>query len=225
MIPDAPTDVRILLESSNLYMIDRKYIKALQALKTAKEEWLKLEQKTLLKSELEIYFNLSIGQVYEETNNLKIAFLYYMKAKSIELYYNHPDNSIPFSCLGWVLLMMEQNEYACRWFLKAREIREDRLGGDTVDTASTYNNLGVSMAIMKRNEEANTYFELSYVILDSILGATHERTLLAKENFKKSKHSFLDVKPTYPKLWYAAVTDPGIGGKKKKKKKKKNKKK
>ena len=38
---------------------------------------------------------------------------------------------------------------------------------------------------------------------------------------QKSKHKFLDVKPTYPKLWYAAVPDPmaGIGKKKGKKKK------
>lgn len=39
--------------------------------------------------------------------------------------------------------MLEEKEYALRSFLKAREIREERLGGDTVDTASTYNNLGV----------------------------------------------------------------------------------
>jgi len=73
--------------------------------------------------------------------------------------------------------MLDQQDYALRAFLKAREIREERLGGDTVDTAATYNNLGCCMMLMKRNQEANTYFELAYVILDTILGGDHERTL------------------------------------------------
>lgn len=81
------------------------------------------------------------------------------------------------------------------------------------------------MMLMKRNEEANAYFELSYVIHDTLLGPAHERTLLTKENFKRSKHKFLDVKPTYPRLWYAAVANPTAGLKKKKKKKKGKKKK
>ncbi|CAI2368809.1 unnamed protein product [Moneuplotes crassus] len=227
MIPDSPTDVRTLLESSNLYMIKRQYKKALDALQQAKQEWLRIEEATNLKAELEIYFNISIGQVYEETNNLRIALRYYMKAKTIELTYNHPDKAIPFSSLGCVLLMLDQHDAATRCFIKAREIREERMGGDTVDCASTYNNLGCCMMLLQRNQEANTYFELSYVILDTILGSNHERTLCAKNNLKKSKHKFLDVKPTYPRLWYAAVPDPLaiLKGKKKKKGKKGKKKK
>lgn len=33
------------------------------------------------------------------------------------------------------------------------------------------------MMILERNQEATAYFELAYVILDTILGASHERTL------------------------------------------------
>lgn len=55
-IPDAPTEVRILLESSNLYMIDWKYKKALEALNEAHQLWLKIEGKKELKNELELYF-------------------------------------------------------------------------------------------------------------------------------------------------------------------------
>ena len=81
-------------------MIDRQYKKALEALKKAREDWLAEANLVSLKPELEMYFDISIGQVYEESNNLKTAFKYYMKAKSIDLYYNHPDKAFPFSCLG-----------------------------------------------------------------------------------------------------------------------------
>lgn len=100
IIPNSPTEVRTLLESCNLYMINRQYNKALKALHQAKEEWLNINEVEHLKAELEIYFNISLGQVYEETNNLKTAVRFYMKAKTIELYYNHPDAAIPFSSLG-----------------------------------------------------------------------------------------------------------------------------
>lgn len=83
-----------------MYMIDRKYSKALEALKKARQEWIKELAGDTLKGEVEMYFDISIGQVYEETNNLKVALRYFMKARSIDLYYNHPDKAFPFSCLG-----------------------------------------------------------------------------------------------------------------------------
>ena len=127
-IPEAPTEVRILLESFNLYMNNFDYKRALKALILAKTKWLKEEQAETLRPEVEIFFNITMGQTFEETNDLKVAFKWYMQAKSIDLYYNHPDKAFPFSCLGWVLIMLENYKLALRWFLKAREIREERLG-------------------------------------------------------------------------------------------------
>lgn len=176
-IPEAPTEVRILLESSNLYMLNKDYKRALNALITAKEKWLEEESVSSLKPEIEIFFEISMGQVFEETNNLKTALKCFMKAKSYDLYYNHPDKAFSYSVLGCVLIQMDMAELALKCFLKAREIREFTLGGDTVDTASTYNNIGVAMIVLERNEEANAFFELAYVILDTLLGAAHERTL------------------------------------------------
>ena len=46
---------------------------------------------------------------------------------------------------------MDEPAWALRAYLKAREIREERLGGDTVDTATVYNNLGVCMHALERN--------------------------------------------------------------------------
>ena len=49
--------------------------------------------------------------------------------------------------------------------MKAREIREARLGGDTVDTAIVYNNLGCCYLKIAKIEEAQAYFELGEVIM------------------------------------------------------------
>jgi hypothetical protein len=67
IIPESPTEVRTLLESCNLYMINRQYNKALESLKKARIEWLKFESASSLRTELEMYFDISIGQIYEET--------------------------------------------------------------------------------------------------------------------------------------------------------------
>ncbi len=56
---------------------------------------------------------------------------------------------------------MQEIELALRCFIQARDIREERLGGDTVDTATIYNNLGCCMQLLERNIEAFTYYELA----------------------------------------------------------------
>ena len=96
-IPDASAEVRTLLESTFLYLINRDYEKALSALQLGRKEWLKELNALSLKEEVEMFFDIMIGQVYEESNNLQVAFKYYMKAKNIDLYYNHPDKAFPFS--------------------------------------------------------------------------------------------------------------------------------
>lgn len=61
------------------------------------------------------------------------------------------------------------------------------MGGDTVDTATVYNNLGCCMLLLERNDEANAYFELSEAILEVELGPDHERCLTVKQNRKRAK--------------------------------------
>ena len=72
---------------------------------------------------------------------------------------------------------MDEPAWGLRCYLKAREIREERLGGDTVDTATVYNNLGCCMYMLERNQECLAYFELSHAILECELGPSHERTM------------------------------------------------
>ena len=90
---------------------------------------------------------------------------------------------------------IDEPAWALRCYLKARKIREERLGGDTVDTATVYNNLGACMYMLERNQECKAYFELSNAIMEAELGPNHERTITTARNCKKSERTFLDIKP------------------------------
>ena len=148
-----------------------------------------------------------------------------MKAKEVKLAYNHPDLAFSYCGLGSLLYHMEEPAWALRCFLKARTIREATLGGDTVDTATVYNNLGCYMFMLERNEEAKAYFELANAILECELGPHHERTLTSARNINKIKRTDLGIVPEYRPLWTTALPHPCPKGKKKKKKGKGKKKK
>ena len=109
--------------------------------------------------------------------------------------------------------------------MKARTIREERLGGDTVDTATVYNNLGCCMYMLERNQEAKAFLELSNAIMDAELGPDHERTLTTARNILKANRTQLHLKPEYRYLWTTFDRHPNPGGKKKGKKGKGKKKK
>ena len=107
----------------------------------------------------ELYFDMSLGSIYESCNLDDISIPCYMRAIDINLVYtNHPDKAFPYMGLGSVMYHIDEPAWALRCFLKAREIREATLGGDTVDTATVYNNLGCCMFMLERSEEAKAYF-------------------------------------------------------------------
>jgi len=146
-----------------------------------------------------------------------------MTAKAVALPSNHPDLAFAFCGLGSVMFYMEEPAWALRLYLKAREIRESTLGGDTVDTATVYNNLGCCMFMLERNQEAKAYFELANAILECELGPQHERTLTSKRNILKINRTVLDIQPEFRTLWTTALPHPAPKSKKGKKKKKKKK--
>ena len=140
-----------------------------------------------------------------------------MQAKDIKLAPNHPDLAFAFCGLGSVLYSMEEPAWSLRLYLKARGIRETYLGGDTIDTATIYNNLGCCMFLMERNEEAKAYFELANAILECELGSNHERTLISSRNILKVSRTHMNHVPEYKQLWTTALPDPNPKGAKKKK--------
>jgi len=104
-----------------------------------------------LRKEQDLYFELSIASVYESAGKDDLALNCYMRAKQIKLPQNHPDQAFALCGLGSVVYHMEEPSYALRLYMRAKEIREATLGGDTVDTATVYNNLGCCMFMLERN--------------------------------------------------------------------------
>lgn len=184
MPPDAPSTVATLIESSLVYQNSANYEMAVHSLEQARDDWRKLitpvqrdapketttanknkaapaepaRPVTLLRPEQELYFELSLGSIYESCGKDDIAISCYMKARAIKLVSNHPDQAFAYCCLGSVMYHIDEPAWALRCYLKARKIREERLGGDTVDSATVYNNLGATMYMLERNQECKAYF-------------------------------------------------------------------
>ena len=78
---------------------------------------------------------------------------------------------------------MEEYELALRCFLRARELREGAIGGDNMESATVYNNIGCCMLKLGRGLEAATYFELAYAIFDLEIGQFHVRTSTVARNY------------------------------------------
>jgi len=61
----------------------------------------------------------------------------------------------------------EEYELAARCFLKAREIREALLGIESVDTVTTFNNIGCCFFMLDRPKEALSYFKIAKEVMIS----------------------------------------------------------
>ena len=135
----------------------------------------------------ELFFNLTFGSLYENLDYNLMAMKYYLEAYHISEKFisANPDNALPFCFLGEFFLKMKEFEWALRAYGKAKLIREDTIGGDTIDTATVYNNLGVVAYCMESYFPANGYFQLAYEIYKKIFGVNHPRTLLVKGNLGK----------------------------------------
>ena len=134
----------------------------------------------------ELFFNLTFGSLYQNLDYNLMAMKYYLEAYHISEKFisANPDN-VSFCFLGEFFLKMQEFEWDLRAYLKAKIIREDTIGGDTIDTATIYNNLGVCAYCMESYLPANGYFQLAYEIYKKIFGINHPRTLLIKGNLTK----------------------------------------
>lgn len=137
--------------------------------------------------QIELFFNLTFGSLYENLNYDLMAMKYYLESYHIsEKFINaNPDNALPFCFLGEFFLKIQEFEWALRAFGKAKLIREDTIGGDTIDTATVYNNLGVVSYCMESYLPANGYFHLAYEIYKKEFGVNHPRTIIVRGNISK----------------------------------------
>ena len=83
-----------------------------------------IKKEDKLRPELELYFEMSLGSVYESSGKDDIAIGCYMRALLVSLPKNHPDEAFPYCGLGSVLYHIDEPAWALRCYLMAREIRE-----------------------------------------------------------------------------------------------------
>ena len=225
--PSSPALVSSLIESSFMYQSNSKHYAALTSLLKAKEQWCILENTDLLKADAELFFEMAKGAIYEscKKDTLALAQYYHSKHISDRLGFNNPDRALVYCGLGSVLAHLGHYALALRSYLMAKKIRERCIGGDTVEAATVYNNLGACMYFLTRYQEAFAYFQLSEAIFLMILGPSHARTVTTKENIEKVKRQNLLTTPEFKVLWSKEFKDPNPKPKKKgkgKKKKSKN---
>ena len=135
----------------------------------------------------DLFFNLSFGSLYDTLNYDIMAIKYYNESIRIteKLIGADTDTALPYCFIGELFLKLEEYHWALRCFLKAKKIREETIGGETPDTASVYNNLGVVSYYLESYLPAKGFFKLAYEIYRKLLGLTHPRTLLIKSNLTK----------------------------------------
>ena len=137
--------------------------------------------------QIDLFFCLTFGSFYQELGLNIAALKYYYKARMITEKFrsDNPDLALVYSFLGSFFLDIKEFEWAFRCFQFSKEYREKIIGGDTLDTAAIYNNLGVVAFYMESFLPAKNYMNLSYEITRSILGLAHPRTLYIKSNLSK----------------------------------------
>lgn len=123
-------------------------------------------------NQIDLFFQLVFGNVYESLELHMMAFRYYMRAKQYadKLFVSDPDTALVYCNLGSLMIRLREYEWAFRCFWRSKEIRENILGGDTVDTATVYNNLGVCCFYLQIYYASHGFFQLSYEIYKKLLG-------------------------------------------------------
>lgn len=228
MPPTCPPVIRSMIESCFVYQSKGEFKNALSTLIKSKKDWMKLENTEILKADIELFFEMSKGAIFELCKKDELALAQYFSCKYLcdRLSFNHPDRALFYCGLGSTLTHLGHFNLSTRSYLMAKKIRERCIGGDTIETATVYNNLGVCMYNLNRFQESFAYFELSEAIFMMMLGPNHARTLTTKQNICKIKRQNLLATPDFKVLWAKQFQDPYPKGKKGKKgKKKKGKKK
>ena len=174
-------------------------------------------------SQIDLFFRLTFGYLYQELGYSNQAIKYYYLAKQIsdKLLDVDPDKALVYCYLGALFLDLKELIWSTRCFLKAKEIRERVIGGDTLDTAAIYNNLGVLSFHLESYLPAKGYFELAYEITKGLLGPVNPRTIYIKRNISKLDYLSFNKTVSFKTLGLYPVPPQMIQNPKKKKKGKK----
>ena len=173
--------------------------------------------------QIDLFFSLTFGSYYQELNYNITAMKYYFNARKItdKFLSDNPDSALVYCYLGSLFLDLKEFDWSLRCYQYAKEWREKTIGGDTLDTAAVYNNLGVVAFYMESVLPSKNYLNLAYEITRSILGLGHPRTLFIKSNLAKISQLSFNKEITYKTLSkYPALTQLIQNPKRAKKKKK-----
>jgi tetratricopeptide (TPR) repeat protein len=142
------------ITASNNALADRNFILAIDNLSNGAAAWKKTSVE--YDSVAELFFEYSKGNIYMAASKLEYAFQIFYNCRKFadtsRLPFTNPDRSLPFYGMGEVFYEMEEYEFAARCFLKAREIRENVLGLEHVQTASVFNNLAACFYMLGRSQ-------------------------------------------------------------------------
>jgi tetratricopeptide (TPR) repeat protein len=149
--------------------IDGRFENAISKLEKAEKDYYFFKCVSL---QGDLYFNILFGNLYESLELNQMAMRYYMKAKltTDKLMLTNPDCALVFCNLGSLMIRLREYEWAFRCYWKSKLIREYTIGGDTIDTASVYNNLGVCAFYMQIFYVSYGFFKLSFEIFKEKLG-------------------------------------------------------
>lgn len=86
-----------------------------------------------------------------------------------------PDTASLYDAIGFVHDNLGHGniKQALTYYKKALKIREKTLGPDHLDTANSYNNIGIVNAHLNRNSDSLIYFKKALKIYEKKLGTTH----------------------------------------------------
>jgi hypothetical protein len=223
-LPETFDSVSKKVQSCYTFISKGELKNAILSISKAKNENIRLEGKTL-KPELFLFFELTLASIFESCKKYKLALGSYFSLKNTfnALSFNHPDQALFYCGLGYALHHVGDARLATRSYLMAKRIRERCIGGDTLETANVYNNLGVCMFSLGRFHESLAYFQLCEAIFYKFLGPRDSKTAIVSQNIAKVKRQNFLPAPEFKSLWAKQFEDP-FAVKKKKKEKKKGKK-
>eukprot|EP00929_Paragymnodinium_shiwhaense_P026851 TRINITY_DN15875_c1_g1_i1.p1 TRINITY_DN15875_c1_g1~~TRINITY_DN15875_c1_g1_i1.p1 ORF type:complete len:997 (-),score=228.43 TRINITY_DN15875_c1_g1_i1:403-3393(-) len=178
-----------------------------------------------LPPEVNIFFYCELASLHSalREDTMAAQLLWLARKHADELPPGHPDAAFVWSGLGRIAFHVGNADVAARSLIRARKIREKTIGGDTIETATTYNNLACCLHALGRLVEANILLQLASEILTALAGDTHPRTQAVMRNLSKSKGSPQNIHCEVPNLFAYPLMEPKKWELKKTKKKAKKK--
>lgn len=174
----------------------------------------------LLPGEVALFFLCELASLHTamHEDDQAATLLWRARSASDKLPGSHPDTAVVWGSLGRAAYRAGDFEVAARAMSKGRWIRERTVGGDTVETATSYNNLACCLAALDRPREALAFFELSEELLRVLAGEDHPRTQTALRNLEKARGIQKHLSCEVPHLFSYWVKDD-LGKVKKKRRK------